>query len=847
MLTATLRSIAGHKARLAMTGLAVVLGVALMAGTLVLTDTVGRTFDNLFADVYAGIDAEVRSTDIVESPFGPDRRGPIDASLLATVAATPGVAAAEGTVAGFAQLVAPDGETVGNPTGGAPTLGFSWSDNTDLIPFRLVDGTGPTSNDDVVIDRGSAVAGDIAVGDTVTVLTAGPPAEVRVSGIVTFGELDSPAGASVTLFTLPRAQELMGSPDTLSTIVAVADDGLSQDDLVARLNAILPNDVEAVSGAVRTAEDQSAIGDALSFFNTFLLAFAVVALVVGSFIIYNTFSIVLAQRTRELALLRAVGASRRQVVFSVLGEAAVVGVVASAIGLALGVLASMGLRALLRATGFDIPSTAIVLTPGTVAAAMGTGTLITLAAATIPALRAARIPPIAALRDVAVEATSVSVRRVVAGLVVLGAGVAMLVAGLWVDTGSPLQLVAAGALFVFLGVAVLAPTFARPVARALSWPVARLRGITGTIARENASRNPKRTATTAAALMIGVALVGFIAIFAASARASIDKVIDDSFTGDFIIDSGQFVNGGFSPELARTVDTVPGVAASTGVRFTQATLDGDASFLVAVDTATLAEVVEPRVVEGTVSNLDPDDIAVSSTWAASNDLAVGDTVEVQLPGVTRQATITGTYSNRELLGDQFMDLTATFVDGVEQLDSQVWIRQADGTEPTTVQEALTEATAGWPNAEVLDLTEFKESQAAQIDPLLSLVYALLGLAILIALVGIANTLALSVFERTRELGLMRAVGMTRTQLRSVIRWESVIIAVFGTVLGLAIGIAFGWIMVQALSSEGLSQLAIPAGTLVVVVVLAALAGVLAALLPARRAARLNILSAIGGD
>jgi len=847
MLTATLRSIVGHKARLAMTGLAVVLGVALMAGTLVLTDTVGRTFDNLFADVYAGIDAEVRSTDIVESPFGPDRRGPIDASLLATVAATPGVATAEGTVAGFAQLVAPDGETVGNPTGGAPTLGFSWSDNTDLIPFRLVDGTGPTSNDDVVIDRGSAVAGDIAVGDTVTVLTAGPPAEVRVAGIVTFGELDSPAGASVTLFTLPRAQELMGSPDTLSTIVAVADEGLSQDDLVARLNANLPNDVEAVSGAVRTAEDQSAIADALSFFNTFLLAFAVVALVVGSFIIYNTFSIVLAQRTRELALLRAVGASRRQVVSSVLGEAAVVGVVASAIGLALGVLASMGLRSLLRATGFDIPSTAIVLTPGTVAAAMGTGTLITLAAATIPALRAARIPPIAALRDVAVEATSASIRRVAAGLVVLGAGGAMLVAGLWGDTGSPLQFVAAGALFVFLGVAVLAPTFARPVARAMAWPVARLRGITGTIARENASRNPKRTATTAAALMIGVALVGFIAIFAASARASIDKVIDDSFTGDFIIDSGQFINGGFSPELARAVDTAPGVAASTGVRFTQAGLDGDASFLVAVDTATLAQVVEPRVVDGSVSNLGPDDIAVSSTWAANNDLAVGDTIELQLPGVTREVTITGTYGNRELLGDQFVDLAATFVDGVEQLDSQVWIRQADGADPAVVQEALTEATAGWPNAEVLDLTAFKESQAAQIDPLLSLVYALLGLAILIALVGIANTLALSVFERTRELGLMRAVGMTRTQLRSVIRWESVIIAVFGTVLGLAIGIAFGWIMVQALSSEGLSVLAIPTGTLVVVVVLAALAGVVAALLPARRAARLDILSAIGGE
>lgn len=844
MLKTTLRSIAGHKARLAMTGLAVVLGVALMSGTLVLTDTVGRTFDNLFADVFAGTDAEVRSTDVIEAPFGPDSRSPIATSVLDIVNATPGVSLAEGAVGGFAQLVDPRGEPVGNPAGGAPTLGFNWPDSDQLNPFRLVEGSAPQGPDDVVVDRGSATTADISVGDTVTVLTTSAPATMEVTGIATFGELDSPAGASVVLFTLPTAQQLMGSPDTLSSISVVADEGLTQDELVERLNAALPAGIEAVSGADRTAEDQSAIAESLSFFNTFLLAFAAVALIVGAFIIYNTFTIVLAQRTRELALLRAVGASRRQVMGSMLGEAAIVGVVASAIGLVLGVATAVGLRLLLRASGIDIPSTSIIITPATALVAMGTGTAITVAAAVLPALRASRIAPVAALRDVAVEPTTTPTRRVVAGGVVLVGGLALLGFGLTGSGGSPLQLVAAGALGVFIGVAVLAPAFARPVARTLAWPLARLRGVTGSIARENAARNPTRTATTASALMIGVALVAFIAIFAASARASIDRVIDDSFTGDLIIDSGQFVGGGFSPELAAKVASAPGVAGATGVRFTQAAINGDATFAVAVDSDVIADVVDPRVTGGQVTGLGSDGIAVSDTWADSNAVAVGDTLAVRLPSGERQMTVQGTYDNRQLLGDQFIDTAAVEAPGVEQLDTQVWVRVTDGADPAAVRDELVGIASEWPNAEVLDLTEFKQAQAAQIDPLLSLVFALLGLAIIIALVGIANTLALSVFERTRELGLMRAVGMTRAQLRSVIRWESVIIAVFGTLLGLAIGIVFGWIMVQALSSEGLSELSIPTGTLIVVVVLAAFAGVVAALLPARRAARLNVLDAI---
>lgn len=847
MLKATLRSIAGHRARLAMTGLAVVLGVALMSGTLVLTDTVGRTFDQLFANAYAGTDAVVRSTDVVESQFGPEQRAPVAASVLEVVNGTPGVAIAEPSVTGFAQLVAPNGEAVGNPQGGAPSFGFNWSQFEQLNPFRLVEGVAPSTANDVVIDKGSATDANIAVGDTVTVLTANAPRQFTVSGIAAFGEIDSPAGATVSMFTLPVTQELFGTPDTYSEIAVVATDGTSQQQLVDNLDAVLPAGAEALTGADRTAEDQSAIAEALGFFNTFLLAFAVVALVVGAFIIYNTFSIVLAQRTRELALLRAIGASRRQVLTSVLSEAVIVGVLASLVGMVLGIATSIGLRSLLGATGFDIPSTSIVVSSTTVAIAVGTGTAITLVAAVFPALRAARIPPIAALRDVAVESSRTPVLRIVVGIIVLGAGVANIANGLSRGGDNALAAVAVGALLVFLGVAVLGPAFARPVSRAISWPLPRLFGVTGTLARENASRNPRRTATTAAALMIGVALVGFIAIFASSATASINKIIDESFTGDLIIDSGQFFVGGVSPDLAAEVAEVPGVAASTGVRFADASIDGSASTVFAVDTAVLADITDPKVVDGRVSNLAVDEMAVAAEVASTSNISVGDTVTARFATGERTLTVVGTYDNRALLGDRLVDLTTIEQGTTDPLDLQIWVKVDPDADVATVQQQLIDVAAPWPTAEVQDLTEFKDAQVAQFNQLLTLVYALLGLAVIIALVGIANTLALSVFERTRELGLMRAVGMSRSQLRSVVRWESVIIAVFGTLLGLIIGIGFGWAMVQALSSQGLGVLRIPVGTLVGAVVVAALAGVVAALLPARRAARLDVLAAVSSE
>lgn len=855
MLTTTLRNITARKARLAMTGLAVVLGVAFMAGTLILTDTVRKTFDDLFADVYAGTDAVVRSTEVIDVPFGPEQRGPVPASVLEVVEDTPGVAAAEPAITFLAQLVTPDGEVVGG-VNGPPSFGVNWSDVPGLGVFVIAEGNPPRGPDELVVDRGSAVDAGLAIGDEVTLLTSQPPRTFTIVGTATFGELDSPAGATVSLVTLEVAAELFGIPDAYAEIGVIATDGTTPDALVQSLGARLPDGTEAITGAERTVENQESFASALGFFNTFLLVFAVIALVVGSFIIYNTFSIVLAQRTRELALLRAIGASRRQVLGSVMGEALVVGIVASVIGLGLGALAALGLRALLGVVGLGLPSTALVVTPGTVAVAVGVGTVITLLAAIFPALRASRIPPLAALRNVATESKP-PVVRVLVGALICGLGLLNLVGGLLGGGDAALAGVASGALLIFVGVAVLAPVLVRPLVGALGWPLPRLSAVAGKLARQNALRNPRRTSSTAAALMIGVGLVGFIAVFASSATASVNSAIDRSFTGDLILDSGQFV-GGVSPQLATEVAGVGGVAASTGVRFLTGQLElperadgvptgSGASFLLGIDTDALAEITDPEPVSGRVSGLGLDELAVAASVATDFQLTVGDTIPARFPTGPRTLTVVGTYDNRLLLGDWIVDLATADAVSLERLDAQVWVRTGPDVDTAVVQDELREVAAPWPGVEVLDLSQFKQRQADQFNQLLALVYVLLALAVVIALVGIANTLALSVFERTRELGLLRAVGMARTQVRSMVIGEAVLIAVFGTLLGLAIGIGFGWLLVRALASEGLGVLAIPVTTLVAVVVLAAIAGVAAAILPAVRAGRLDVLEAISAE
>ncbi|HEX2699339.1 MAG TPA: FtsX-like permease family protein [Acidimicrobiales bacterium] len=842
MFRTTVKNLAARKLRLLTTSLAVLLGVAFMAGTLVLTDTISRTFDGLFTEVNAGTDAYVRGKTAFDSDFG-DQRQRLDASVVDAVRGVEGVAVAEGSVQGFAQVVDKKGNPIGDPNMGAPTFGANWGDDDDLNPFELAEGRAPKADDEVVIDRATAKAGKFSLGDAATVLTQAGPIREHVVGIATFGGADSPAGASFALFTEEAAQKYVTEPGKVDAVKVVGEHGVDDAELVTRIQAVVPYGAEVLTGAEITAEDQSSVEEGLGFFNTFMLAFAFIALFVGSFIIYNSFSILVAQRGREMALLRAIGASRRQVLGSVLIEAIVVGTIASLVGLGAGIGVAALLKALLAHLGIDIPAGGVVLGARTVVMSFVAGLGVTVAAAFFPARRASKVPPIAAMRDLAVDESGGSRRRAVAGLAVTGLGALLMASGLF--AGGAISSVGIGATLVFVGVAVLGPILARPLSRVIGAPLPRLRGMPGTLARENALRNPKRTSATAAALMIGVALVGFITILASSTKSSVAAAVESSFTGDLVVDSGSFGIGGLDPDLAGQLAGLPELAAVSGLRMAPVKVDGSGVLLPAVDPTTIERIIDLGVTGGSVEDLGANEIAVLDDTAKDKGWRLGTTVPVLFAETGEQPmTVAAIYTEKELAGEYLVGLPAFEANVADQFDIQVLMTAADGVSLDEARAAVERVTAGYPQAEVRDRQEYVDGQTEEVDAILNLIYALLSLAVIIALLGIANTLALSLFERTRELGLLRAVGMTRRQLRTTVRWESVIIALLGTTLGLVIGIGFGWAIVKALEDEGLTEFTVPGGQLLVVAGIAAVAGVVAAILPARRAARLDVLNAI---
>jgi putative ABC transport system permease protein len=839
-----------RKFRLFATALAVTLGVAFMAGTMVLTDTIGHTFNDLSTGVYKGTDAEVRAKAAFNGPSmgGGEQRPLISASLVAALRRVPGVAADEGSAYGYARLTGKNGKALGNPAAGAPTLGGNWDQVAQLNPWTLVAGHPPRAADQVVIDAKSAADGHLRVGGTTTVLALGPPQRFHVVGIVKFGTADSPGGASVALFTTPVAQRLVAAPGKLTSVLFVARPGVSQQQLAASLRHALPHGLEAVTGATVTKEMQTSFQQALGFFNTFMLIFAIIALLVGAFMIFNTFSITVAQRTRENGLLRALGASKRQVLASVIAEAVAVGIIASAIGLAAGIAVAAGLEAMLKALGFGMPAGGIVFSARTVIVAGLAGLLVAVIAALSPARKAAKVPPVAAMQEVPPGSTGYgSKERIMVGMAILTLGLAALFTGLFTSIGSRVLIVGAGALLVFFGVSVLGRTVSLPLSRAVGAPLPRLRGIPGKLARENAMRNPKRTASSASALMIGVGLVGFITILASSTTASINSTIDRSFAGDIVIDSGAGLTGGIDPALAPRLNRLPQVAAATGVRGGIAEIFGKVEQMAAVDPATAGKIFHVSPVAGAIGGLGRTGIAVYQGVATAHHLRIGSAVPMLFrDGGRRTLRVALIYGDsmaapapRYFLGTLAFDANFAL-----HYDTEVVVQKAPGVSTTAALAAVRAVAARYSGTSVMDQAAFKAARAKPVRQLLMLVYALLALAILIALLGIGNTLALSIFERTRELGVMRAVGMTRRQLRATIRWESVIIALQGTVLGLLVGVFFGWALVLAMKSQGVTVFSLPVLSLVIVVVLAAVAGVVAAILPSRRAAKLNILRAI---
>lgn len=844
MTLVALKGLLAHKVRVLMTALSIALGVAFVGGTLVLTDSLTGSFSQSFRHQYEGVDVAVRSAASVEAGGVGDQRLPVPADLLETVRDLPAVEAAAGSVTGYALMVDGDGKTVG--AGAQSNNGMSAPTSSIGGAVTYSSGRAPSGSDEVAVDAGSVAQASLEVGDRIRVLFRGPPREFTVVGVARFGDQDRLGSTTTALFDLSTAQEVLGKTGTYDEIRVAGTDGLSADDLRDRIAGALPAGIEAVTGQAVADERAAALEDDLGFISTFLLVFAAIAVFVGSFIIWNTFSILVAQRTRELALLRAIGATRRQVRRSVLVEAGVVGVVASIVGVALGVGLARLLVVLLGQTGVEMTAPSIGdLTARTVLISVAVGVVITVLAAVAPARKATRVAPVEALRESVPGGYRFSLRRAVVGGVVLALGASALGAGLF--GGAGVELVGIGVLVTFLGVTTLLPLLSRVLARGLGAPLPVLAGTTGQLARDNAMRNPKRTAATAAALMIGLAMVATITVLAQSLKVSIGSDVERTITSELVLQAaGQ---GALTPDVARAVRGTDGVQVVSEVAWGEMTVDGAVNGVSPVDPATIGEVIDLGVADGELASMSSGKVVVHEGVAEEKGWQVGDVIDVEWPqSGAGTLEIGGVFTEKDAVSADYLVSLETYDANVAgRLDAMVLLRTEPGADVAAVQAAVTDAVAPYADTQVLTADELTESIAGEVDQFLLMVTALLMLAVVIALMGIVNTLALSVFERTREIGLLRAVGMTRSQVRRMVRWESVVIAGIGAVTGSAVGLVFGVALVTALDDEGVSQLSVPWSRLGVYVLAAAVAGVVAALGPARRASNVDVLTAVKTD
>jgi putative ABC transport system permease protein len=839
ILRSAIRNLSASKLRLFLTSLAVVLGVGFVVGSFVLGDTINAAFDDVFETASAGTAVQVRGVETVSEA---DRQ-PVPSSLVPAIRAVDGVRTAEGSVFGTAQIIGSDGKPAG--ISGPPALGFGWSDDEDLNPVRVTSGTAPRAPRDLVIDATTAADEDFSLGDRVRVITASGSARYRLVGIVTFGQQNDLAGATIAAFTTATAQVALDSRDRFATVGVTADPGPSDAELARRIQAALPSGYEAITGAAASKEASDQFKGFVEIFRDFLLAFAAIALFVGSFIIFNAFKITVAQRTRTLGLMRAVGASGSQVVRSVLLEAAIIGMVASVIGIAFGVVFAAILRAGFNAVGAALPATTLQVLPRSIIAGFAVGTLVTVAAALVPAWKASRVPPIAAMHDVH---DTGSPRARVAVSVVLGlSGVGLVLLGLLAPLGGlapRFALIGCGAVLLFIGSAMLTQYVARPLARIIGAPTARL-GLAGRLGRENAMRNPSRTAQTAAALTIGVALVTVVTIFASSLSETYVGAVDTRIRADLVILAG--AQQPFSTGAASTLRGTEEFAEVNAWRrgdFKDAA--GSTRSLTAVDPARLGAVYDPGVTQGSMEALSQaGTIAVHEDYADEKDLSVGSRVPVLFARTGRTTLRVAAVFSDDMFNRFFISIRQYERDFTAQEDQVILIRAGEGVAPGVAKAAAERDLEAFPNLDVRTKAEYKDLIASQINTFLALFYVLLAMAIVIAIFGIVLTLALSVFERTREIGLLRAVGLSRRSVRAMIRWEAMIVALIGALVGVVLGAFLGVVSVSAIPE--FKALTIPWPSIVVFFAAAALFGVLAAILPARRAARLDILKAIQSE
>jgi putative ABC transport system permease protein len=838
MLRATLRSLLARKLRLLLSALAVVVGVSFVAGTLVLTDTLNATFNSSFAATTKNVAADVRGADQSDSAGG---AGLVPASLVPALDRVPGVLRAVGQVEGGASLVSPTGKFIASGT--APE-GVNWTGDQPTSVVTIADGRAPALSGEIALDKATADHFGLHVGDHLGVITAkGKSAATLVGTFRTAGQ-DNASSSMVTAFVTEDAQQLMLAPNMFNEIYLAAAPGVTQQDLVSRVQAsgVLPKNLTVITGARLAADHESTVKKSLAFLSTMLLIFAGISLFVGAFIIFNTFTMLVAQRTRELALLRAIGASRGQVRVSVQVEAAVVGFVGATVGLVCGVALASLLRLAMGAFGVLLPPGGTVFRPRTAIAAYLVGVLVTSSAAVVPAYKAATVPPIAALRDTYTISEQSLRARTLGGIAGVILGAVAVVGGLAQHGSGGTGLIGGGAAVIFLSITALSPVLVRPIIAVLGAPLPRLFGVTGRLGQQNATRNPRRTAATASALMIGLALVSAFAIFGQSIKTSVERTVAGSLGADYYIGPVS-ANATFSDEVRLSLVGLPGIGSVVGIQGGTVTIGGRSESVLAADPAAVTDIFSLRAVSGSLS-VGSGQIAIDATKATALGLRVGTPVPVHFPGHGDVAlTLVGTFTGSNLV--QFLVTPQEWVTNSDKdLDALVMVKQKPNADSSAVAAEIHKVTDPLPNLVVNDRAGFIAEQEKTVNELIGLVYVLLALAVVIALFGIINTLALSVIERTREIGLLRAVGLRRGQMWVVIVLESVVIALFGATLGIAVGSFLGWALVSAMKSQGLTNFAYPTVTIMGVLVLGGFLGVAAAVLPALRAARMNVLRAI---
>ncbi len=839
------RSLTAHKLRTFLTTLAILLGVAMICGTYVLSDQIDRGFKNIFTDAYKGIDVTITRKAKFASGMSAASEG-LPQTLEQTVRDVDGVAKAYGYVTGMG-AIAVRGKVVS--TGGAPTLFFS-AVPTDISNTSYVKGGLPEEPGEVSVIQKLAQDEDLDIGSTLTVVTPGGSEEVRVTGIFTFASQSSLGGSTLIDAELTDMQRWFGMQGRFSEIDAKAVAGVSSEELATRIEEVVPAYAEVKTGTQAAADQTKQMSDAIgAFLKPMLLSFGGIAVFVGAFIIFNAFSMTVAQRRREFAMLRALGASRRQVLVTLSAEALVMGLLASALGILAGLGLAAGVIQLFQAVGVDIPHSGLVLSPRTVAVSLAVGVIVTLLSALVPAWRATRVPPVAALQEGAALPPGRFARFMpVVAVVVAALGVAGIVAGMYGPgtTTTRLVTIAFGAVLVFLAVAIASKYFIRPLAAVLGWPLQKLAPVSGRLARDNTVRNPARTAATASALMIGLGVVVFVAVFAQGLKSSFVDAFDKVSRADFIIQSEGFVP--LPSDTATKLQSLAGVQTATGMDMQQVRADGKQAVVMGIDPGLFQQVWRFDWLGGgsdeLLGQLGTSNAVVEEQTASSLGVAAGDSLTVEtMDGARAKLKVTGIYRDPMMLNGIVVGTSgyqALFPSG--QL-FMVLVKAAPGSDLTQEQERLQQALAEVPTAKVQTAQEYKDSLVGQVNQLLNLVYGLLAMSVIISLFGIVNTLVLAVYERTREIGLLRAIGSSRRQIRATVRYESVITSIIGALMGIVVGVLFAWVVTTRFAGQGIT-FSVPGGQLVIFLILGVVVGVIAAILPARRAARIDILEAI---